>query len=443
MSKNQKTPDQPKLSFKKAIFNTRMLICIFNGASAGLPLFYIYQLIPAWLWSENVDLKTIGLFALVGIPYNWKFLWSPFFDRYTPPFLGLRRGWMLITQLGCLFFMFSMAFLDPQQSISLIAFSAVALAFFSASQDTVLDAYRRELLPDRELGLGNAMYMNGYRIMTFVPGGLGLILADQLPWSWVHFIIGSFMLIGVIKTLAIKELKKGNNPPRSLKESVIEPLREFFCRKGYLTGLLFFAFLFFYKLGDNMATALSTPFYLDVGFSKTVIGSTIKVVNFLSMIVGSLIGGLAIYRYGINKCLWIFGLVQMTSIFGFAVLNESGPVLWILASVIAFEYLGVGLGASALLAFMARATNMNFTATQFALFSSLIALPRTFANATCGFIIEGIGPGDGFLYKTFGVIQGLGYTHFFIFCGFMALPGMFLLFWVAPWNENMDQSQTP
>ena len=415
-----------------------MLICLFNGASAGLPLFYIYQLIPAWLRSENVDLKTIGLFALVGIPYNWKFLWAPVFDRYTLPFLGLRRGWMLVTQLGCMLFMFSMAFLNPQQSTFLIACSAAILAFFSASQDTVLDAYRRELLPDRELGLGNAMYMNGYRVMAFVPGGLGLILADQLPWSKVHFVIGSFMLIGIIKTLAIGELNKGTNPPQTLKESVVQPLKEFFQRKGLETGFLFLAFLFFYKLGDNMATSLSTPFYIDMGFSKTVIGSTVKIVSFSSTLFGSFIGGLAIYHYGINKCLWIFGFVQMISIFGFAILNESGPVLWILALVIAFEYLGVGLGASALLAFMARATNMNFTATQFALFSSLIALPRTFANSLCGFLIEGIGPGDGFFHKTFGTLQGLGYTNFFIFCGVMALPGMFLLFFVAPWNENPE-----
>ena len=433
----------PKWKFREAIFNTRMLICLFNGASAGLPLFYISHFIPAWLRSENVDLKTIGLFALVGIPYNWKFLWSPILDRYTPPFLGLRRGWMLMTQLGCLCSMFFMAFLNPPQSILLIACNAMILAFFSASQDTVLDAYRRELLPDPELGLGNSMYVNGYRAMAFIPGGLGLILADHLPWSQVHFIIGSFMLIGIIKTLAIKELNKATHPPRSLKESVVEPLREFFARKGFVSGFLVVAFLFFYKLGDNMATALSTPFYLDVGFSKTVIGSTVKLVNFWSMILGSFIGGLAIYRYGINKCLWLFGAVQMISIFGFAILNESGPVLWILTLVIAFEYLGVGLGASALIAFMARATNMNFTATQFALFSSLIALPRTFANSICGFIIEGIGPKDGFLYKSFGSVAGLGYTHFFIFCGFMALPGMLLLFWVAPWKENIEHQNSP
>ena len=429
-----------KLSFVEALFNKRMLICLFNGASAGLPLFYIYHLIPAWLRSEGVDLKTIGLFALVGIPYNWKILWSPLLDFFELPFLGLRRGWMLVTQIACMLTMFSMALLDPQVSIGWIAYAAATLAFFSASQDIVLDAYRRELLADRELGLGNSMYMNGYRAIVFVPGGLGLILSDHLSWSSVHIIIGLFMFIGIIKTLLIKEVSLPERSIKTLRESVVEPLKEFFAREGKKSALLFISFLFFYKIGDNLATALSTPFYLDVGFSKTVIGSTVKLVNFWSMIVGSFIGGLGIYRFGINKCLWMFGLVQMASIFGFAILNEVGPVLWVLAAVISVEYLGVGLGASALVAFMARATNKNFTATQFALFSSLIALPRTFANATTGFLIEGIGVDDGWLYETFGAINGMGYTWFFIFCGFTALPGMILLFWVAPWGAETSQS---
>jgi MFS transporter, PAT family, beta-lactamase induction signal transducer AmpG len=430
-----------KEGIRSAIFNKRMLICIFNGASAGLPLFYIYHLIPAWLRSESIDLKTIGLFALVGIPYNWKFLWSPLLDRYSLPFLGLRRGWMLLTQLGCMLMMYTMAFLNPQMSISLIAYVAFALAFFSASQDVVLDAYRRELLEDKELGLGNSMYMNGYRAMAFIPGGLGLILADHLSWRWVHLIIGSFMLIGIIKTLLISELNKSPQKPRTLKQSVVDPLKEFFNRKGIASAFLFLAFLFFYKLGDNMATALSTPFYLDLGFSMTVIGTTVKLVNFWSMILGSFIGGIGIYKYGINKCLWIFGLVQLLSILGFAFLSQSGPILWILACVIAFEYLGVGLGASALTAFMARATNMNFTATQFALFSSLIALPRTFANSMTGFLIEGINPQDNLLYSIFGAQKGLGYTSFFFLCTLLAIPGMLLLYWVAPWNENHNDLQ--
>lgn len=439
MQQKTHSSDPLKFSFKEALLNRRMLTCIFNGASAGLPLFYLTHLIPAWLRSESVDLKTIALFALVGIPYNWKFLWSPIMDRYTPPFLGLRRGWMLITQIACMVTMFTMAFMNPQTSIHAIAYCGLALAFFSASQDIVLDAYRRELLSDRELGLGNALYMNGYRAMVFIPGGLGLILADHLSWKWVQIIVGCFMLIGIIKTLLIKELNKGTYMPKSLRESVVEPFREFFNREGYRHALLFIAFLFLYKIGDNMATALSTPFYLDLGFTKTVIGSTVKLVNFWSMILGSFIGGLGIYKYGINKCLWVFGVIQMVAIFGFAILNEIGPVLPVLIAVISFEYLGIGLGASALTAFMARSTNMNFTATQFALFSSLIALPRTFANATTGFLIEGISRADSFLYSIFGEVSGLGYTKFFIFCGITAIPGMALLYWIAPWNGDTSR----
>lgn len=428
-----------KMGFFQALFNKRMLICLFNGVSAGLPLYYLIQLVPAWLRTEEVDLKTIGLFSLVGIPYTWKFLWSPLLDYLELPFLGLRRGWMIITQMACMLSMFSLAFLNPQMDMELIVLAAIAMAFFSASQDIVLDAYRRELLPDRELGLGNSMYMNGYRAAGFIPGGLGLILSDYLSWTAVHFIIGSFMLIGIVKTLAIKEVSIKKRKVRTLAESVVDPLVEFFSRKGVRPALLFLSFLFFYKLGDNMATALSTPFYIDVGFSNQVIGSTIKLVSFWAMMAGAFIGGATIYKIGINRSLWIFGVVQMVSIFGFAVLNEAGPIIWILSLVIAFEYLGVGLGASALTAYMARATNMNFTATQFALFSSLIAVPRTFANATTGFLIEGIKPEDGWFYTTFGAMAGMGYTDFFIFCGLCALPGMILLYWVAPWNTPIEE----
>ena len=434
-------PSNPlKLSFKEALFNKKMLICLFNGASAGLPLFYIYQLIPAWLRSEEVDLKTIGLFSLVGIPYTWKFLWSPFLDYLELPFLGLRRGWMLVTQLGCMLTMFSMGLLDPAMNIGWIAYAAATLAFFSASQDIVLDAYRRELLEDRELGLGNSMYMNGYRAAGFIPGGLGLILSDYVSWPAVHFTIGLFMAIGLIKTLLINEVSLKARSIKTLRQSVVEPLSEFFNRKGKRAALLFLSFLFLYKFGDNMATALSTPFYLDVGFSKATIGVINKTVSFWAMLIGTFIGGVGIFKYGINKCLWMFGVVQMISIFGFAVLNEAGPVVWVLAFAIGFEYLGVGLGASALTAFMARATNMNFTATQFALFSSLISIPRTFANATTGFLIEGIKETDGWFFETFGAFEGLGYTDFFIFCGFTAIPGMILLYWVAPWDAPIEKS---
>jgi len=406
-------------------------------------LFYIYHLIPAWLRSEQVDLKTIGLFSLVGIPYTYKFLWSPAMDSFTPPFLGRRRGWMLITQVCVMLSMISFAFFDPKASIWTIAYLAAALAFFSASQDIVLDAYRRELLPDEELGLGNSMYMNGYRAAVFVPGGLGLILADYISWPMVHFVVAMFMFVGIVKTLLIKEANKVIEQPKTIKEAVIDPFKEFIQRDGVKGALLVLAFLFFYKIGDNMATALSTPFYLDLGFDLKVIGSLVKLINFWAMILGSFIGGVTIYKIGINKSLWIFGFVQMLTILGFAILAEVGENIFVLGSVIGFEYLGVGLGASALVAFMARSTNQNFTATQFALFSSLIALPRTLANATTGFLIEGVKATDGFYYDLLGSWQGLGYTNFFLFCTAMAIPGMILLKWVAPWREvvsEQDQS---
>ncbi|MBU0481815.1 MAG: AmpG family muropeptide MFS transporter [Proteobacteria bacterium] len=424
-------------SLIRTVFSRRMLICVFNGISAGMPLFFVYHLIPAWLRSEQVDLKTIGLFSLVGIPYTWKFIWSPLMDRFVPPFLGRRRGWMLITQIALLLTMTTIGFADPQQKILFIAMLAFIVAFFSASQDIVLDAYRRELLPDNELGLGNSMYVNGYRAAVFIPGGLGLILADHLLWEQVFMVIGSFMVIGIIKTLLIKEIAVSVSPPRSLCEAVVKPFSEFFGREGGAgQGVLILAFLFLYKIGDNMATALSTPFYLDMGFSMTVIGTMVKLINFWAMIIGSFIGGVVIYKTGINRSLWLFGVVQMVSILGFAVLSESGANVTILGFVIGFEYLGVGLGTAALVAFMSRTTSMNFTATQFALFSSLIALPRTFANASTGFLIEGVGKDDGIYYSLLGAWDGLGYTGFFIFCTICAVPGMILLKWVAPWNEQ-------
>lgn len=413
-----------------------MLICLFNGFVAGLPLYFLIHLIPAWLRTEGVDLKTIGLFALIGIPYNWKFLWAPLLDRYSLPFLGLRRGWMLVAQIALLIGMAMVGQLDPKESIWPVAYLATAIAFFSASQDIVLDAYRRELLTERELGLGNALYVNGYRAAVFVPGGLGVLLGDYLPWSVVFPIIGLFMLIGIVKTAMISELPTPIARPKRLIDAIVIPFKEFFTRDGVWQGLLVLAFLFSYKLGDNLATALSTPFFLDLGFSKTTIGSMVKLVSVSSLLVGSLVGGIIIYRIGINRGLWLFGIAQLVTIIGFAILSEAGNDEVLLGVVIGAEYLGVGLGAAALTAFMARATNINFTATQFALLSSLIALPRTFANATAGFLIEGVSPTDGLYYQLLGAFSGMGYTNFFIFCASLSLPGMFLLLWVAPWDAG-------
>jgi PAT family beta-lactamase induction signal transducer AmpG len=406
-------------TFREALLNRRMLICVFTGFTSGLPLYILIQLIPAWLRSEGVGLAEIGFFSLIGFPYTWKFVWSPIMDRFTLPFLGRRRGWMLVTQLALAVSIATLGYLKPEFSIWSIAYLAAAVAFFSASQDVVLDAYRRELLPDIELGVGNAVHVQAYRLAGLVPGSLALILSDFLPWHSVFLIVAAFMAVGIILTLSITEPARHPAAPKTIKEAVIEPFREFIGRAGIGPALLVLSFLFLYKLGDNMATALQTPFYIDLGFSRTQIGTIAKFASLVAAIVGGLIGGLVMVKVSINRALWLFGFVQIISILGFAVLSIVGDNPWMLGAATAFEYLGVGLGSAALTAFMARSTNAAFAATQFALFTALVAVPRTIANAVTGVIVEQV-----------------GWTNFFFLCTALAIPGMLLLIKVAPWNEE-------
>ena len=418
------------MSVVQQLFTRRMLICVFTGFASGLPLYLLFNLVPAWLRSEQVDLKTIGLFTLIQFPYTWKFLWSPLLDRYVVPAFGRRRGWMLITQVALLVVIAAMGAFSPQSDLHIIAWIATLLAFLSATQDIVLDAYRRELLADIELGLGNAVHVNAYRIAGLVPGSLSLILADFLPWSTVFIVTALFMLPGIAMTLLVSEPHRAA-PPRTLREAVVEPFHEFITRKGWQSALLILAFLFFYKLGDSMCTALATPFYLDMGFSKTQIGLVAKNAGLWPAVIGGLLGGLWMVKIGINRALWLFGVVQVVSIFGFAWLASVGHHADItsielaqLAIVISLEALGVGLGTVAFVAFIARSTHPAYTATQFALFTSLMAVPRTFANAATGWLVE-----------------MMGWTEFFLFCALLAIPGMLLLLKVAPWNEDVPSGQ--
>lgn len=394
-----------------------MLICIFTGFSSGLPLFILISLLPAWLRSEGVDLKAIGLFALIQLPFTWKFIWSPLFDRYVPP-LGRRRGWLLITQIALLITLPILGTFRPDLDIWTIAYFAGIVAFFSASQDIVLDAYRRELLPDHELGLGNAIHVNAYKISGLIPGSLSLILADHLPWDSVFLITALFMFPGLIMTIMVKEPTLVSSAPKTLRAAVVEPFHEFIDRHGLNSALTVLAFIFFYKLGDSMATALATPFYLDMGFSKTEIGLVAKNAGLWPSVVGGMLGGIWMIKLGINRALWIFGVIQMLAILGFAWLATLGHSLPWLAIVIGVEAFGVGLGTAAFVAYIAHTTNPLYTATQFALFTSLAAVPRTFANAGTGYLVE-----------------ALGWVGFFLLCFGLAIPGMLLLLKVAPWNE--------
>jgi MFS transporter, PAT family, beta-lactamase induction signal transducer AmpG len=412
-------------TWREALFNRRMLICIGTGFSSGLPLYLLLNLLPAWLRSEQVDLKSIGLFALIQLPYTWKFLWSPLMDRYGLPLLGRRRGWMLLTQVLLLLSIPAFGLFHPMRDLWSIAWVSIAVAFFSASQDIVLDAYRREILPDPELGLGNAVHVNAYRISSLVPGALSLILADLVPWGTVFALTALFMVPGIVMTLIVGEPTISRSAPKTLREAVIEPFREFITRAGWKEALLVLLFIFLYKLGDSMATALATPFYLDLGFTKTEIGVIAKNAGLWASVAGGMLGGLWMVKIGINRGLWLFGAVQLVSILGFAWLAwENRPDRLLLAGVIAFEALGVGLGTAAFVAYIARATDPRYTATQFALFTSLAALPRTAVNATTGWIVDAI-----------------GWLPFFLLCAALALPGMALLLRVAPWNKENEPGQ--
>jgi len=432
--------------------NRRMAICVFTGFTSGLPLYFIIQLIPAWLRVENVSLKDIGFFSLISLPYLLKFVWSPLLDRYSFPLLGRRRGWIFVTQIGLLLSLSVLGYFQPATEINSILWLAALVAFFSASQDIVLDAYRRELLPDYELGLGNQIHVQAYRVAGLVPGSLGLILADHYSWDVVFQVVAAFMLVGIGMTLVISEAISSPKVPATFARAVIDPFKEFFQRRGPKRALLVLCFLFCYKLGDSMATALSTPFFLDLGFSMTQIGVVAKNAALWPAIFGGLFGGVLMLRLGINKALWIFGVVQLITILGFAVLAEAGANLMVLAIVIGMEYLGVGLGAAAFVAFIAHESTPALAATQIALFTSVTALPRTFANAITGFLIEGAQGAqlEGFSATVMGALmwlglpaEGLGWTKFFYLCTFLALPGMLLLFWVAPLGGGSERIANP
>ena len=409
----------------RALFTRRMAICVCTGFSSGLPLYLLLNLLPAWLFSEGISLRDIGAMALIQLPYTWKFLWSPLLDRYALPGLGRRRGWMLATQVGLACVIVGLGQLSPRLDLSSIIVLAALLAFLSASQDIAIDAFRREILADHELGLGNSVHVNAYRIAGLVPGSLALILADRLPWSEVFVVTALFMLPGMAMVLLVREPLPAGVAPKTLRAAVVEPFTEFVERAGLRAALTMLAFIFLYKLGDSLCTALATPFYLAMGYSKTQIGLVAKNAGLWPAVIGGLAGGLAMVRLGINRALWLFGVVQLASIFGFAWLawlgpqpGIGGPELALLAGVIGLEALGVGLGTVAFVAFIARATHPLYTATQFALFTSLAALPRAFINAAAGFLVE-----------------RLDWYGFFLLCAALALPGMILLLRVAPWRS--------
>jgi PAT family beta-lactamase induction signal transducer AmpG len=405
---------EKRKSIIKVVVSRRMLVAFVMGFACGLPLLLTVSVLQAWMKDEGVDLTVIGMMALVGLPYTLKFLWAPFLDRFTLPILGRRRGWMLVAQIALTVSIAGLGQSNPVLNPWLLAFAAFLVTFFSASQDIVVDAYRREDLSDEELGLGSSLYINGYRVGMLLASGGGLIMADHMDFSTVYLILAACMLPGLITTLLTPEPDTPAGIPKTMREAVIDPLVEYFSRKEALWIL---AFVLLYKVGDTMASAMTTPFYLDIGFSKSEIGAVVKLFGFWATIAGGLAGGIMMLRLGINRCLWIFGFLQAASTAGFALLANVGYSIPLLSAVIAFENLSSGMGTAAYAAFMASITNKKFTATQYALLTSLMGVPRVLASAPTGFLAKNI-----------------GWEPFFIFCALIAIPGMLLLLKFALWN---------
>lgn len=395
-----------------AIFSGRMLVALLMGFASGLPLLLTGSVLQAWLKDSGIDLASIGLFALVGLPYTLKFLWSPLFDRYAPPLFGRRRGWLLVTQLALAGALFGLSFAHPAAGDLLwISAAALLVAFFSASQDIVVDAYRRESLADNELGLGSALYVNGYRVGMLLAGGGGLILADLITFAAMYRLMAVFMTACIVVTLLAPEPPLPEGRPKTLVEAVFLPFRDYFTRDGAWLAL---AFILLYKLGDTMASAMTTPFYLDLGYSKTEIGTVVKLFGFWATLIGGTLGGIWILRIGMNRALWLFGLGQMLSTLGFVVLAGLQPSIVALATVVAVENLTAGLGTAAFVGFMGALTDRRFTATQYALLSSLVGVPRVFASAPTGWLAE-----------------WMGWAGFFLMCALIAIPGLLLLRWIT------------
>jgi PAT family beta-lactamase induction signal transducer AmpG len=389
------------------IFSFRMLVMLLLGYCSGLPLLLTASTLQAWMTTEGVSLTAIGMVSLISAPYTFKFLWAPFLDRYTFPFLGRRRGWMIVTQMLTLLAIFGLSFFNPKTDLMMMAFFAFFIAFFSASQDIVIDAYRREIVIEEELGLASSLYVNGYRLAMLVSGAFALFLADQMSWKSVYQIMSLCMVPAIFFTFLAPREQDSIKAPLTLKQAVVEPLKDFFTRRG---AFIILTFIMLYKVGDNMASNMTTPFILQSGYSKTDIATVAKTFGMGATLIGALLGGMLMLRLKMKTALIIFGLFQAVSTLGFSILPSMPVHFTSLALIIGFENLAAGMGGSAYAAYMASLTNKQFTATQYALLSSLMAIPRVILSSPTGKMAE-----------------VLGWEMFFVVCTFMALPGLILL----------------
>jgi len=389
----------------EAFKSRRVAVTALLGFSSGLPLALTGGTLQAWLSVSGIDIKTIGLFVLVGMPYTLKFLWSPFMDRFVPPWLGRRRGWMVITQISLMLGIIAMAFSPPSSVPFALAVFALFTAFFSASQDIVVDAYRTDILREKERGFGVAVFVTGYRVALLVSGAFALILSDRIGWQNTYLLMAGVMSVGIVSALFGPETEEKVSPPRSLEEAVIGPLRDYFSKQGALSLLIL---IVLYKLGDAYAGALTTAFLIKgVGFSATDVGTLNKGLGLACVMLGAFFGGALMVRLGLFRSLLAFGILQMVSNLSFMALALTGKSYAMLVFAVAFENLSGGMGTAAFVSLLMAMCSVRFSATQYALLSSLAALGRIFIAPSSGFLVEAVGWANFFLITTFTALPGL------------------------------------
>lgn len=406
------------------LFQKRMMLILVLGIASGLPLGLTGTTLQAWYTTEKISIVTIGFLGLIGIPYTYKFLWAPFMDRWQIPVfhLGRRRGWMLATQCGLILSLCIMSFLSPSQHGLQLAFVALCFAFLSASQDIVIDAYRTELLTADERGVGTAMAVSGYRIAMLISGGLTLVIAHYMGFSATYLLMAGMMGVGLIATLLAKEPQQYRTDSPRFWNACIEPFKEFLTRPQAITLL---AFLIFYKLGDAFAATLTSPFLIrGVGFSLLEVGIFYKSVGLVATLLGVFIGGVMLNNVGLFRALLLFGIIQALTNVLFLLLTFVGPNYPVMIMTIFLENLGGGLGTAAFMVLIMSLCNPQYTATQFALLSSLTAVGRVFVGPAAGFLVE--------IY---------GWAEFFVLTMIFSIPGLLLLWWLRPTIKHYEKHQ--
>jgi PAT family beta-lactamase induction signal transducer AmpG len=408
------------------VFKSRkMAALLLLGFSSGLPLYLTSRTLQAWMTVEGVNLTAIGFVSLFSLPYSLKFLWAPLIDGFSFPFLGRRKGWLIVTQLALAAAIAAMALQNPAGALQLVAINAVAIAFLSATQDITIDAYSADILDRHEVGAGAGVKVLGYRAGMIVAGGTALIVADKLSWPTVYVLLGGLMLLILVISTRVPEPVLRERPPSSLAEAVRMPFIDFFNRLGRARGMWILAFVLLYRLGDSLIDNMTTPFLLQTGFSQTDVGAIQGGIGIFTTIVGVLAGGAVLSRIGINRSLWIFGVLQLASNFAYLLLASVGRNYPMMAATIIIENFCYGLATAVIVGFIMSLCNSKFSATQYALLSSVVSVGRTVLAAPAG------------------AVAGLtGWPVFFLISVAAALPGMALLPLFAPWKKRNSGTET-